>query len=110
RMADAEVLPLDFVGFSDAVKKFLSNVQELLETNQAETKERNAEIEDGVFEATSDPTKPLSSPQSAKIPPFFNFAPLQNALQGLSDSANKLAAAWNKAESNNWELSESTIA
>jgi N-acetylated-alpha-linked acidic dipeptidase len=110
RLADAELLPFDFVGFADAVKKFFSNVQELLETKQAETRERNAEIEDGVFDATSDPTKPVSPPPPAKVPPYFDFAPLQNALQGLSDSANKLASAWNKAQSNNWSLPESTIA
>ncbi len=110
RLADAEVLPFDFVGFSDTVKKFLSNVQELLETDQAETRQRNAEIEDGVFDATSDPTKPLLPPPPAKVPPYFDFAPLQNALEGLSDSANKLSAAWTKAQANNWPLPESTIA
>ncbi len=110
RLADAEVLPFDFQGFAETVKKYLSNVQELLDTNQTEIKQRNAEIEDGVFNATSDPTKPLSPPPVAKVPPHFNFAPLQNALDELSDSASKLAKAWSKAQTNGWALPEATIA
>ena len=110
RLADAEVLPFDFQGFAETVKKYLSNVQELLETNQTEIKQRNAEIADGVFNATSDPTKPLSPPPAAKVPPHFNFAPLQNALDELSENAGKLAKAWNKAQANGWALPEVTIA
>ena len=110
RLADAEVLPFDFQGFAETVKKYLSNVQELLETNQTEIKQRNAEISDGVFTATSDPTKPLSPPPAAKVPPHFNFAPLQNALDELSEGAGKLAKAWSKAQANGWELPQATIA
>jgi N-acetylated-alpha-linked acidic dipeptidase len=110
RLADAEVLPFDFVGFSETVKKFFSNVQELLETEQAATRQRNAEIEDGVFDATSDPTKPVLPPPKAKVPPYFDFAPLQNALEELAQSASKLSTAWSKAQANNWPLSQGAIA
>jgi N-acetylated-alpha-linked acidic dipeptidase len=109
RLADAEVLPFDFTGFAESVKKFLSNVQELLETNQAEIKEQNAEIEDGVFEAISDPTKPLQPPPIEKFPPYFNFAPLQNALSELQESADKLSAVWTKAQDSGWKLPASSI-
>ncbi|MDQ2843835.1 MAG: M28 family metallopeptidase [Acidobacteriota bacterium] len=110
RLADAEVLPFDFTGFAETVKKYISNVQELLETNQTEIKQRNTEIEDGVFSATSDPTKPVAPPPSAKVPPHFNFAPLQNALDELTDSAGKLSKAWNKAQADDWSLPATTIA
>ncbi|MBV8865784.1 MAG: M28 family peptidase [Acidobacteriaceae bacterium] len=110
RLADAEVLPFDFQGFAEAVKKYVSNVQELLETNQTEIKQQNAEIADGVFDATSDPTKPRLPPPVAKVPPHFNFAPLQNALDALSESATYLGKAWNKAQANGWALPEATIA
>ena len=110
RLADAELIPFDFAGFADAVKKYLSNVQELLETNQSEIKERNSEIEDGVFNAISDPTKPLAPPPPAKVPPHFNFSPLQNALDALSDSASKLSTAWEKCQSNGWNVPPATIA
>ncbi len=110
RLADAKVLPFDFQGFAETVKKYISNVQELLETYQSEIKQRNAEIADGVFDAISDPTKPLSPPPLAKVPPHFNFAPLQNALDELSDGAGNLAKAWNKAQASGWALPEATIA
>ncbi|HLH03596.1 MAG TPA: M28 family metallopeptidase [Bryobacteraceae bacterium] len=110
RLADAEVIPFDFVGFSEMMKKYASNVQELLENDQAEFRERNKELEEGVFDAVSDPTKPLNPPPAVKVPPHFNFAPLQNALDALSDSAEKLSKAWNKAESNGWSLPAASIA
>jgi len=110
RLADAEVIPFDFSGFAENVKKFFSNVQELLETDQTEIKEQNSEIADRVFEATSDPTKPLVPPPIQKVPPHFNFAPLQNTLDGLTDSAEKLSAAWAKAQAAGWSLPQTSIA
>ena len=97
-------MPFDFEGFASTVKKYLSDVQELLETNQAEIRERNAEISDGVFNANSDPAEPVLPPAVALVPPHFNFAPLQNALQELSDSSDHLSAAWAKAQSRDWNL------
>jgi N-acetylated-alpha-linked acidic dipeptidase len=110
RLADAEVLPFDFIGFSEMMKKYASNVQEQLENDQSEIKERNAEIEDGVFDAVSDPAKPVQAPTPVKVPPHFNFAPLQNALDALAESAGKFSAAWNKAQTNGWALPASSIA
>lgn len=110
RLADAEVLPFDFAGFAETVKRFLSSVQELLETNQSEIKERNAEIEDDVFNAASDPRNPIEPPRKAAVPPHFNFAPLQNALDALTDSSNKFSAAWTKAQANGWTLPAASIA
>ncbi len=110
RLADADVLPFDFTGFADTVKKFLSNVQELLETDQAVIKQQNAEIKDGVFNATSDPTKPMDAPPMQTVPPYFNFAPLQNALSDLATSANKFSNAWTNAQDGGWKLPPSTLA
>ena len=109
RLADAQVLPFDFEGFAATVKRYLSNVQEHLDTDQSEIKQRNAEIEAGVFDANSDPAKPLTPPPVEKVPPHFNFAPLQNAVDDLSESANHLAAAWKKAEDGGWNLPAATI-
>ncbi len=110
RLAGADVLPFDFAGFSETVKKYLSNVQELLETNQTEIRERNAEIEDGVSLANSDPTKPTTPPPAAKVPPHFNFAPLQNALDEMSESVTRFTIAWTHAQSADWALSSTSIA
>ncbi len=110
RLADADVIPFDFAGFADTVKKYVSDVEEQLEKSQADIRERNAEIAAGVFNANSDPKDPTLAPPAEKIPPHFNFAPLQNALDELTESAGKLSAAWSKAQSNGWVLPSPTLA
>jgi N-acetylated-alpha-linked acidic dipeptidase len=44
------------------------------------------------------------------VPPHFNFAPLENALDGLTDSSEKLSSAWAKAQAAGWGLPPGSIA
>ena len=98
RLANADLIPFDFVDFADTVRRYLSDLQKLLKTDQDDIRERNKEIEEGVFSANSDPLKPLRAPPSTEIPPYFNFAPLENASDSLAASADRLAKAWSKAQ------------
>jgi N-acetylated-alpha-linked acidic dipeptidase len=109
RLAGADLLPFDFVGFADTVKMYLANVQKLLKKQQDEIRERNREIEEGVFNASSDPDKPLLPPPVAEAPPHFNFAPLENAADTLTASADRFAKTISKVQSNNMALPASTI-
>jgi len=59
--------------------------------------ERNREIEEGVFTATDDPRRPKVPPPHADVPPYLNFAPLDNAADALSRSADRYQAALKKA-------------
>ena len=58
-------------------------MQQLLTTAQDAVKERNREIEDGVFAALTDPRRPSKAPQVEPVPPAINFAPLENASGAL---------------------------
>lgn len=109
RLADAELLPFDFNGFADTVKLYLSNVQKLLKKQQDDIRERNREIEEGVFSASSDPRKPLLPPPMGEAPPHFNFAPLENAVDALTASADRFAKAISKAQSSGIALPPSII-
>jgi len=60
---------------------------------QDDIKERNREIEEGVFKATNDPKRPLLSPAAEAVPPHLNFAPMENA----ADVLNRSAADYRKA-------------
>src|SRR5271166_1728935 len=79
RLADAEVLPFDFVDFADTVQKYTKDLEKLLTDKQEEIRERNQELDEGVFKATLDPRRPTVAPQKEEIPPHLNFAPMQNA-------------------------------
>ena len=87
RLADAEVLPFDFVNLADTVHKYTKDLQKLLTDKQDEIRERNQELEGGVFKATFDPRHPTVAPPKEEIPPHLNFAPMQNAADALTRSA-----------------------
>src|SRR6266853_790404 len=87
RLADAEVLPFDFVDFADTVGMYTKNLQKLLTDKQEEIRERNLELDEGVFKATLDPRHPTVAPAREEVPPHINFAPMQNAVDSLTRSA-----------------------
>jgi N-acetylated-alpha-linked acidic dipeptidase len=87
RLADAEVLPFDFVDFADTVQMYIKNLQKLLADKQEQIRERNQELDEGLFKATFDPRRPTVAPPREEVPPHLNFAPMQNALDALNLSA-----------------------
>jgi N-acetylated-alpha-linked acidic dipeptidase len=93
RLAGADLLPFDFTGLADTVKRYVSALQKLLKTQQEELTERNAQIAAGVFEQVNDPREPLLAPPAAEVPRHFNFAPLQNAAEALATAAGSYAKA-----------------
>ena len=89
RMADAGLLPFDFVNLSETVRKYSEELKRLLKTTQDEIRERNRQITEGVFTATDDPRRPMVPPSVEEVPPHLNFAPLDNAIDMLAQSADR---------------------
>jgi N-acetylated-alpha-linked acidic dipeptidase len=87
RLADAEVLPFDFVNLADTVDMYRKNLEKLLADKQEEIRERNQELDEGVFKATFDPRRPTVAPAREEVPPHLNFAPMQNAVDTFARSA-----------------------
>ena len=110
RLAGADVLPFDFTDFADAVKTYLTNVQHLLKTQQDSIRERHRELQEGVYSANSDPSQPLLPPPALDIPPYFNFAPLENAVDALTRSADRYAKAIAKAKADGMNLPPAVLA
>jgi N-acetylated-alpha-linked acidic dipeptidase len=93
RLADAEVLPFDFVDFADTVDMYRKNLEKLLADKQEEIRERNQELDEGLFKATFDPRRPTVAPSREEVPPHLNFAPMQNAVESLTRSAKRYQQA-----------------
>ncbi len=89
RLGDAELLPYSFTNFSETVRKYLDELQKLAKSKQDDIRERNKEIEEGVFAATADPKEKSVPPPMEDLPPYLNFAPLQNAVDSLLRSAER---------------------
>ena len=98
RLADAEILPFEFVDFADTVQKYTKELEKLLADKQEEISERNQELDEGVFKATLDPRRPTVAPQREEIPPHLNFAPMQNAADALARSAERYRKALAKKQ------------
>jgi N-acetylated-alpha-linked acidic dipeptidase len=89
RLADAEVLPFEFRNLADTVQKYTKELEKLLKDKQDEIRERDQELDEGVFKATYDPRRPTVAPPREDVPPHLNFAPMENATEALARSAER---------------------
>ena len=87
RLADADLLPYDFTDLADTVGEYVDELEKLWKAKSDEIKERNKELEEGVYVAIADPKKTLVPPKAEDEPPFLNFAPLRNGLDKLRHSS-----------------------
>lgn len=100
RLADAELLPYDFTGLADTIHRYTDQLKKLLKDKQEEIRERDQEIEEGTFTATSDPKETFVPPPREDVPPYLDFAPLDNAADALTRSATRFQKALEKAQAN----------
>jgi N-acetylated-alpha-linked acidic dipeptidase len=87
RMADAAILPFQFSDLADTVHIYLTELTTLANDKREEAKERNREISEGVYQALNDPKKHMVPPPAIEIPPYLNFAPLEQASDDLAEAA-----------------------
>jgi len=100
RLANADLLPYDFSNFAGTVARYADELKKLHSGQREQICERNRQIEEGVFKATMDPKEPEVLPQAEPVPPFLNFAPLDNALDALNRAAERYDKALGKAREN----------
>jgi N-acetylated-alpha-linked acidic dipeptidase len=93
RMADADVIPYQFTDQADTVHGYVTEVKKLADTMRTQIKDRDENIADGVYKATADPKKVSVPPKFEAVPPYLNFAPLDQA----SDDLTAAAAEYEKA-------------
>ena len=93
RLANADVLPFEFQNFSNTVAKYGTEVKQLAETMRADTDKQAKLLAEKRYEAVADPTKTLLPPKAHEAVPYLNFAPLDNALLKLEQSAQAYAQA-----------------
>jgi N-acetylated-alpha-linked acidic dipeptidase len=94
RMADADVLPFQFSDLADTIRVYSTEVKRLADTMRAQTRERNAEIAEGTYAALADPKKTRVTPPVEALPPYFNFAPLDQATDDLTAAASDFDKAF----------------
>jgi N-acetylated-alpha-linked acidic dipeptidase len=98
RLADAELLPFNFSDLSAAVQGYVTEIERLAESQANQIRERNREVSEGLFSATTDPTSNTSVlPQAEALPPKLDFGPLDGAVATLKRSADHYQQAFTHA-------------
>ena len=87
RMANADVLPIDFSSFTKTVNDYVTEVKGLLETMRVETETENKMISEKLFDLAKDPKVQYSAPKSREAVPFLNFSALENSMSKLKENA-----------------------
>jgi N-acetylated-alpha-linked acidic dipeptidase len=100
RMADADILPFQFSNFADTIHMYVGELKKLEVSMRDQANERNAEIAEGVYQALYDPKKKMVPPPIEAIPPYLNFAPLDQASDDLTRAANNYEKAFTAADGN----------
>src|SRR5581483_2915413 len=80
---------------TETIGRYVQDVERLARDKRDQIIERNRQIDDGVFAVINDPKDPMQPPKKEAVPPFLNFAPLENgmaALQRVTDLYNHALA------------------
>jgi N-acetylated-alpha-linked acidic dipeptidase len=97
RLANAEVLPIDFNSFFKTVNDYAGEVKTLLENTRTETEIEDKMIKENLFDLAKDPTKPYAAPKQKDIVPFLNFSSLENALAQLKTATEDFQKLYGRA-------------
>src|SRR5213593_1605004 len=63
RLADADLLPFEFGNFADTVQMYVRELKQMSQKMQDEIRERNRELDEGLFSATADPKEKSVPPK-----------------------------------------------
>jgi N-acetylated-alpha-linked acidic dipeptidase len=99
RMADADVLPMQFGGFADMMADYLDELHKLMEEKRRKSEDLARLIDKKLFAIAADPTRVVSAPEREPEVPFLDFAPLDNVMARLKKSAKAYDDAYSRMAS-----------
>ncbi|MFT6853920.1 MAG: N-acetylated-alpha-linked acidic dipeptidase [Cyclobacteriaceae bacterium] len=86
RLANAEVIPMDYQAWFKTVSTYSSEVIELVDSKRKEVSKHNALVVSRSFELAADPKLGLATPPKKAIIPYLDFSPLLNQMELLGQS------------------------
>jgi N-acetylated-alpha-linked acidic dipeptidase len=104
RIADADVLPLQFTDFADTVGDYVEELHKLAEEKRKAAQELGKLLDQKVFTLAADPTRVVLPPAREPEVPYLNFAPFDNAVLRLKASAKAYDAQYAR-----WQAGETTL-
>jgi N-acetylated-alpha-linked acidic dipeptidase len=86
RVADADILPLQFTPFADTIDTYMSELHGLADQRRKAAEDLGKLLDQNAFALASDPTRPLLPPEREPEVPYIDFAPLDNIVVRLKKS------------------------
>jgi N-acetylated-alpha-linked acidic dipeptidase len=87
RMAETQVLPLQFTGFADTIGSYAEELRRITEERRRKSAELARLLDQNAFGLAADPTRVVGPPAREAPVPQLDFAPLDNAVARLKASA-----------------------
>ncbi|MCK0180480.1 M28 family peptidase [Flavobacteriaceae bacterium S0862] len=106
RLANAEVLPFEFKHFTKIVSGYVDEVTKLADQLRNEADSHNKLISSDVYDLVANPKDNFKTPGPKTPVPYFNFAPIENALKNLKHKASEFAMTSKKGVSNSANTNE----
>ncbi len=86
RLANADVLPLEFEQWHKTVSGYLDEVMKETDTLRKTVEKYNKMVDKNTFELAADPKEPFIKPEKKEAVPYLDFAPVQNQLASLKST------------------------
>jgi N-acetylated-alpha-linked acidic dipeptidase len=87
RIADADVLPMEFGSFADTLDGYVKDLHELADNKRKQAEDLGKLLEKKAFELAADPTRRVGPPEREPEVPYLNLAALDNAVARVKKSA-----------------------
>ncbi len=96
RMADADVLPMQFASFAETVAGYLDELHKLTGDKRMKAEDLGKLLDRNAFVLAADPTRVVGAPEREPEVPYLDFAPLDNVVARLNKSAKAYDEAYAK--------------
>ncbi len=108
RMANVELLPLQFEGFATTIDDYRQELQKLLDDRRKHAQDLARLIDQNAFTLSSDPTRPILAPERETEVPEIDLSPIDTVLARLKKSASDYDATYARTVQSETPLSAAT--
>ncbi|WP_243039711.1 transferrin receptor-like dimerization domain-containing protein [Dyella sedimenti] len=104
RTVDASVVPLHFGDFSDTLGRYVEQLHKLTDSTRKDTEQQHQLIDGRAYALVVDPTRPVGPPARDSDVADIRLAPLDQAAEALTQSAQAFEAAYAQRAASGFDL------
>jgi len=97
RLANAEILPVDFQSFYKTLNGYMEEIKKLLDDQRSEQEIRQKMLQEKLYDLAKDPTKQLDPPKNKGEVPYLDFSKLENAMVRLKEATEEFNRLYKNA-------------